>query len=73
MLERLNALPGGPILEDGDVGRIADFSFDDEAWPIRSMMVDTGGRLPGRRVLVPFWALRAPDWRQARVPVRLAP
>lgn len=72
MLERLNALRGGPVLAtDGEIGKISDFYFDDETWTIRHMVVDTGAWLPGRRVLIPLWALRAPDWRQVRVPVRL--
>ena len=33
--------------------------------------MDTGTWLRGRLVLIPLWALEAPDWEQRRVPVRL--
>lgn len=40
---------------DGPIGNIKDFYFDDEAWGIRYLVVDTGAWLPGRKVLVsPF-------------------
>ena len=56
---------------DGDVGTIKDFYFDDDTWTVRYVVVDTGKWLSGRLVLIPLWALHAPDWDQARIPVRL--
>jgi hypothetical protein len=72
MKERLSVLRGGPVrARDGDIGTIRDFYFDDEAWTVRFAVVDAGKWLPGRQVLIPLWALEAPEWSQARVPVRL--
>jgi hypothetical protein len=71
--QRLNRLRGGPVhAVDGDIGRIADFYFDDDTWTVRYLVADTGKWLQGRLVLIPLWALLAPDWDQARVPVRLS-
>ena len=41
---------------DGELGSISDFIVDDELWVVRYMVIDTGGWLPGRKVLV------SPDW-----------
>ena len=38
--------------EDGPAGRVAGVLFDDEVWAVRYLVVDTGGRLPGERVLM---------------------
>lgn len=71
-IQRLKRLLGGPVLAlDGDVGTIKDFYFDDDTWTVRYVVVDTGKWLSGRLVLIPLWALHAPDWDQARIPVRL--
>lgn len=45
--------------------------FDDGTWTVRYVVVDSGKWLSGRLVLIPLWALHAPDWDQARIPVRL--
>ena len=69
---RLNQLLGAPVLAlDGEIGAIRDFYFDDDMWTVRYLVVDTAQWLRGRRVLLPLWALHAPDWRDARVPVRV--
>lgn len=41
---------------DGIVGTVDDFLIHDEGWSIRYLLVDTGGWLPGRKVLI------APPW-----------
>jgi hypothetical protein len=38
---------------DGSIGTISDFLFDDASWRIRWLIVDTGGWLSGRKVLLP--------------------
>lgn len=44
--------------KDGEVGHVEDLMVDDEEWTIRYMVVDTGGWLSGRKVLVsPTWLL----------------
>jgi uncharacterized protein YrrD len=41
---------------DGDIGHVADFLLDPEAWMIRYMVIDTRNWIPGRKVLVsPQW------------------
>ncbi len=42
--------------QDGDLGQVKDFLFDDQEWVILHMVVDTGKWLPGRKVLI------APPW-----------
>ena len=37
---------------DGEIGHIKDFYFDDQAWFVRYVVVDTGTWLTGRRVLL---------------------
>ena len=47
---------------DGDVGTIDDLYFDDAQWTIRYLVVDTGGWMSGRKVLIPIHALSHADW-----------
>lgn len=42
--------------QDGEMGRVHDFVFDDEDWAIRYIVVDTNRWLPGKETLV------APEW-----------
>ena len=37
---------------DGHIGHVKDFYFDDDAWVIRYLVVDTGSWLSGRKVLI---------------------
>ncbi|MGA2146959.1 MAG: PRC-barrel domain-containing protein [Bryobacteraceae bacterium] len=56
---------------DGEIGAVDQFYFDDETWAIRYLMVDTGGWLAGRRVLIsPFSVIHA-DLRAGRLDVAL--
>jgi hypothetical protein len=56
---------------DGDIGHVRDCYFDDEAWVIRYLVVETGTWLAHRRVLVSPMALGDPDWRIGKLPARL--
>jgi len=56
---------------DGGVGKVQDFFFDDEAWTVRYLVVDTGYWLFGRRVLISPTALKRPDWEAEVLPVTL--
>lgn len=56
---------------DGEIGRVHDFYFDDHTWCIRYMIVDTGGWLSGRLVLISPVALQPPDWHARAFPVSL--
>jgi len=46
---------------DGEIGKAKDFFFDDHAWKVRHLVVDTGKWLPGRKVLISPQALLEPD------------
>jgi uncharacterized protein YrrD len=43
---------------DGEVGKLHDVYFEDDSWTIRYLVVDTGGWLTGRKVLVAPHAIR---------------
>ncbi len=56
---------------DGEIGHVDDFVMDDETWSIRYLVVDTGGWLPGKQVLIaPHWA-NAVSWDEQAVTVDL--
>lgn len=72
MLREVKELTGYDIeATDGRIGTVQDFYFDDETWTIRYLVVDTGGWLPGRSVLIAPEALDRPDWDSRRLPIRL--
>lgn len=56
---------------DTDVGKIADFYFDDRRWTIRYIVVDTGTILPGRKVLLSPLSLRQPAFEPFHLRVNL--
>lgn len=56
---------------DGQLGTVSDFLFEDDRWTIRWLVVDTGNWLPGRKVLLPLTALGQPDEALRQFPVRL--
>jgi hypothetical protein len=63
MLRSVNGLEGFTIgATDGTIGQVDDFSFDDQSWTIRYLVVDTGGWLAGRKVLISPIAIRQTDW-----------
>jgi uncharacterized protein YrrD len=64
---RLNAL-------DGKIGRVADFLFDEKAWVIRHLIVDTeNSNLPaGSRVLVDPRHVTGVCWPNASVSIDLS-
>lgn len=57
---KVSDLKGDDVLaRDGAVGRLDDVYFDDERWSVRYMVVDTGGWVAGRRMLVSPQAVEA--------------
>jgi len=53
MLFAVTGLRGCPLeADDGHVGSVKDFLFDDQSWKVRWMVVATGNWLPGRQVLI---------------------
>jgi uncharacterized protein YrrD len=57
---------------DGDLGTIDDLYFDDAQWTIRYLVVDTGGWLSGRNVLIPIHSLQGTDWADEVLQVNLS-
>ena len=66
MLRSLKDLHNCPVnATDGEVGQVKDCYFDDQAWAIRYLVVETGSWLSSRKVLISPIAVQKPDW-QAR-------
>jgi hypothetical protein len=53
---------------DNTIGRGKDFYFDDEAWVIRNLVVDTGTWLSSRKLLVAPFAAEFPLTGPTRFP-----
>jgi hypothetical protein len=56
---------------DGDIGKVDDLFFDDLQWVVRYLVVDTGGWLTGRLVLISPHVVGEPDMKNRRLPVML--
>lgn len=59
------------LAEDGEAGKVKDALFDESEWIIRYLVVETGGWLSGRNVLIPPSVLGAPDTARKEFPVSL--
>ena len=57
--------------EDGDIGSVHDLYFDDHAWTVRYLVIDTGKWLPGRKVLIVPDAILPPWHGEGELPVAL--
>ncbi len=63
MLRRVESLRKFSIgANDGEIGRLVEFFFDDDKWTIRYLVADTGGWLSGRKVLISPIFFGAVDW-----------
>ena len=72
MLRNVKDLRGYAIrATDGVIGHVDDFYFDDEAWAIRYLVVETGRWLPDRQVLISPISIGHPDWSAQLLPVFL--
>lgn len=72
MLISLSKLNGYSIkAEDGNIGEIKDFYFDDHSWLIRYAIVDTRKWLPGRRVIIPPSEFKDVDTSEETFAVRM--
>ncbi len=56
---------------DGIVGQVKDFYFDDQAWVIRYLVVETGASPSLRKVLISPIAIGQPNWSEKVFPVAL--
>lgn len=72
MLRSAKELKGYRVMaQDGDIGKVHDFFFDDDTWSIRYLVVDTGTWLPGRKVLISPLSLGEPRWETTTLAVNL--
>lgn len=72
MLKRAEQTYGATIeAVDGDAGQVRDLYFDDQTWTIRYLVVDTGGWLGGRRVLLSPVAVAEARWEDEHIQVAL--
>ncbi len=72
MLHSINEMKGYSIqARDGEIGTVDQFLFDDQQWTIRYMVVDTGGWLSGRRVLISPISIRTASWDKQLIDVDL--
>ncbi len=72
MLRSLKEILGYRVVSaEGDLGKVQDFYLDDLSWVIRYLVVETGGWLLGKRVLLSPLILGRPDWETGTLPVGL--
>lgn len=57
---------------DGPIGKVKDFYFDDEAWVVRYVTVDTNRWLGGREVLISPYLIARSGWTDDTLPVTVA-
>jgi len=56
---------------DGVIGHVKDLYLDDQSWVARYLVVDTGGWLSSKKVLVSPLAIGEPDWANRKLPVSI--
>jgi len=56
---------------DGVIGRVKDFYFDDAAWVVRYLIVETGDWLVHRKVLISPISVGEPNWTDKTFPVSI--
>jgi hypothetical protein len=72
MLHSLTELEGCALgATDGEIGSVDEVYFDDARWGIRYLVVDTGGWLSGREVLISPHSIRGADWSERIIKVDL--
>ena len=65
MMFAISALEGCTVeASDGEVGTVKDILFDDEAWRIRWVVVDTGTWLTGRKVFLDLKVASKRGWQK---------
>ncbi|HZF81147.1 MAG TPA: PRC-barrel domain-containing protein, partial [Rubrivivax sp.] len=55
------------IARDGEIGQAREVYVDDQRWVIRHVVVDTGGWLFGRKVLISPHAIQRLDSEHGRM------
>ena len=72
MLRSMSDLEGYAIgATNGPIGHVKDVYFDDEAWVVRYLIVDTGSWLSSRKVLISPIAIGQSNWAERTFPVSI--
>ena len=72
MLESTHLLTGFSLeTEDGEIGSVKDFYFDDQYWNIRYLVVETGNWFFGRKVLISPYAIQGVAWENQLLKVKM--
>ena len=72
MMNSINHLVGSTIVaSDGEIGRMKQAFFDDQAWAVRYLVVDTGSWLSEREVLISPYSVKQPLDAQKTIAVAL--
>lgn len=72
VLRSISDLVGcGIVATDGEIGAVRDVYFDDERWVMRYLILDSGGRFSGRRVLISPMAFEDADWDERKIHLNL--
>jgi sporulation protein YlmC with PRC-barrel domain len=56
---------------DGEIGRVEDLVVEEKSWEIQFLVIDTGGWLPGKKVIVDTHWIDEVDWQKGTVSVSL--
>ncbi len=74
IIRNLKELIGYDLVADNgdDIGKVKDFYFDSNQLIVRYAIVDTGGWLSGRKVLISPGAFRKPNWKEKEFSVDLS-
>ncbi|MFA9390138.1 MAG: PRC-barrel domain-containing protein [Prolixibacteraceae bacterium] len=57
---------------DGELGKVKDFYFDDHHWMVRYLIADTGNWLTGKQVLISPNSLKLVDVQTKRIDINLS-
>lgn len=72
LLQKIRELDDYSLLAvDGEIGGIEEFYFDETTWAIRYLVVNTGGWLTGRRVLISPVAIGGIDEEKQTIYIEL--
>lgn len=57
---------------DGEIGKVKNFYFDDQFWTIRYLVADTGNWLTNRQVLISPYAISSVDTENEQIHINLS-
>jgi hypothetical protein len=55
--------------EDGEIGKLIDFLFDDRDWTVKCLVLDAGDRTGYRRMTLPPHLVLEKDWQDRRLTI----